>query len=54
MSWLGAVPVLWAMRRATGMKMATTPVELMKAPEPGHRRHQQDEQSGLAALALWR
>ena len=31
-SWLGAVPVLWAMRSATGMKMATTPVELMNAP----------------------
>ena len=34
MSWLGAVPVLCATRSATGMKMATTPVELMKAPRP--------------------
>ena len=34
MSRLGAVPVLWAMRSATGMKMATTPVELMNAPSP--------------------
>ena len=32
MSRLGAVPVLWAMRSVTGMKMATTPVELMNAP----------------------
>ena len=31
-NWLGAMPVLWATRSATGMKMATTPVELMKAP----------------------
>src|SRR5262245_60104089 len=33
-SRLGAVPVLRATRSATGMKMATTPVELMKAPSP--------------------
>ena len=34
MSWLGAKPVFWAMRSATGMKIAMTPVELMKAPSP--------------------
>ena len=31
---LGAVPVLWAMRSATGMKMAVTAVELIVAPRP--------------------
>ena len=31
-SRLAAAPVLCETRRATGMKMATTPVELMKAP----------------------
>ncbi len=33
-SWLGAVPVFWAMRSTIGMKIATTPVELMTAPSP--------------------
>ncbi len=33
-SRVGAVPVRWEMRRATGMKMAVTAVELMVAPSP--------------------
>ena len=35
-SRLGAVPVLWAMRSATGMKIATTPVELITEPSAAH------------------
>ena len=48
-SRLGAVPVFWAMRSTIGMKMATTPVELITAPSPATTSHQQDEQASLAA-----
>ena len=33
-SRLGAVPVFWAIRSTIGMKIATTPVELITAPSP--------------------
>ena len=52
MSRLGAVPVFWAMRSATGMKIAMTPVELMKAPSPATATMSSDEQPGLTAASL--
>ena len=48
-SRLGAVPVFWAIRSTIGMKIATTPVELITAAQARHDQHQQDEQARLAA-----
>ena len=41
-SWLGGVPVFWQIRITIGMKIATTPVELITAPSAADDHHQQD------------